>query len=81
MSPPDQFLMSFDTPFLRLASARALLIGTAARGDCPVGLGSGAPTPLRPGNPALDMAGFPTGWWGWSVVAEDPGPMGREAAD
>ena len=29
-----------------LASARALLIQTAARGDCPVGLGSGAPTPL-----------------------------------
>jgi hypothetical protein len=56
-------------PFLRLASARSLLFGaaarvgalgagTAARGDCPVGLGSGAPTPLRPGNPIRDMAGF-----------------------
>jgi hypothetical protein len=33
-------------PFFRLASARALLLETAARGDCPVGLGSGAPTPL-----------------------------------
>jgi hypothetical protein len=30
--------------------------GMAARGDCPVGLESGAPTPLRAGNPALDMA-------------------------
>ena len=28
-------------PFLRLASARALLIQTAARGDCPAGLGTG----------------------------------------
>jgi hypothetical protein len=41
-----------------LASAWAWLVGTAARGDHPVGLGSGAPTPLRPGDPALDMAGF-----------------------
>ena len=43
-------------PLRRLAMARALWKGTPARGDCPVGLGSGALTPLRPGNPTLDMA-------------------------
>jgi hypothetical protein len=46
------------------AAARALLTLTAARGDCPVGSGGGAPTPLGSGNPALDMVGF-LGWKGW----------------
>jgi hypothetical protein len=45
-------------PFLRLASARALDTGTAARGDCPLGLGSGAPAPLRAGNAALGRGDF-----------------------
>jgi hypothetical protein len=39
-SPPSRFFGPRDlAPCFRLASARALLIGMAARGDCPVGLG------------------------------------------
>jgi hypothetical protein len=51
-------------PFSRLASARARLTETAARGPAPM----------------LGMAGFLAGWSGLEDRGGGPGRIGREAA-
>jgi hypothetical protein len=59
--PSDVFGPLDFAPFLRLASARALLTSTAARGDCPTGLGSGA-QPARIGQSKTEHGGDSLGW-------------------
>ena len=67
-------------PFRRLASARALLIWTAARGDCPVGWGAG-PQPRWIGQSNTGHGWIPwAGDGGWLVRARGSGQLSRQPA-